>query len=277
VKEFFKRILKSLRLYHFLQGGFRQMLFRVKRFFSRINYAKYKGTGFTCNCCCATYSRFIADHPSRQNANAINANHVIAGYGENILCPACLSTARERLIIAILENQPALNRKKILHFSPEKNIYNYLKERNDVITADLEPLFYTRIDSDIKKEDATGLSFPDHHFEMVIANHILEHIPDDKRAMTELCRVLKPGGQAILQVPYSTTIAATLEEPGTNDPKRQSALFGQKDHVRIYQLEDYLQRLRSCGFTVSMMAYEELSPFYRYAIQENEVFIRIGK
>jgi len=277
VKEFFKRILKSLGLYHFLQGGFTQMLFKIKRCISRIRYKKYKGAGFECNCCGATYSRFVPDQPSRKNANAINANQVIAGYGENILCPACLSTARERLVIAILKNPVATTGKKILHFSPEKNIYAWLKKANDITTADLEPLFYTRIDGEIKKEDATNLSYPDNHFDMVIANHILEHIPDDRRAMKELFRILKPGGQAILQVPYSTTIANTQEEPGIHDPKRQSAFFGQRDHVRIYQLQDYLQRLKSCGFTVTVLSYENLSAYYKNAIQTNEVFIRIVK
>lgn len=277
MKEFFKRILKSLRLYHFLQGSFRQLLFQLKRFVCRIRYKKYIGTGFACNCCGASYSRFVPDYPSRKNANAINTNQVIAGYGKNILCPACLSTARERLVIAILENHGTISGKKILHFSPEKNIYTYLKKTNDITTADLEPLFYTRIDGDIKKEDATRLSFPDNHFNMVIANHILEHIPDDRQAMTELFRILKPGGQAILQVPYSTTIPTTLEEPGIHDPQRQSALFGQKDHVRIYRLQDYLQRLENCGFTVSLIEYRDLSAYYKYAIQENEAFIRILK
>jgi SAM-dependent methyltransferase len=277
VKTFFKNILKQLGLYHFLQGNYRLFLFTVKKWASRIQYAKYKGPGFECNCCGAAYSKFIPDYPSAENAAAINNNAVIAGYGQNILCPACLSTARERLVIATLQNEFKPTGKKILHFSPEKNIYNFIKQRNEVITADIEPLFYKNIDAAIKNEDATRLSFANATFDLVIGNHIMEHIPDDRKALVEIYRVLKPGGRAILQVPYSTKITNTIEQPAIDDPQQQSELFGQKDHVRIYQLQDYTSRLQQCGFTVSIIEHEELKPYYKNAIQADEVFITILK
>ncbi|MGF2413809.1 MAG: hypothetical protein ACQUYJ_15865, partial [Ferruginibacter sp.] len=124
MKELLKNILKKLGLYHFLQGNYRQLLVAVKGISSQVKYAKFKGTGFECNCCGAMYSQFIPDYPSAENAHAISANEVVAGYGENILCPSCLSTARERLIIALLKDNIKLTGKKILHFSPEKKIYN---------------------------------------------------------------------------------------------------------------------------------------------------------
>jgi SAM-dependent methyltransferase len=277
VKAIIKNILKQLGLYHFLQGNYRLLLFNIKKKVSSIQYAKYKGTGFECNCCGGVYSKFIPDQPAPENTTAIQTNEVIAGYGENILCPACLSTARERLVIALLQNEFTLTGKRILHFSPEKNIYNFIKQSNEVITADIEPLFYKSIDDKIKAEDATRLSFVEESFDVVIGNHIMEHIPADKKALTEIYRVLKPGGRAILQVPYSTKFFATIEEPGINDPKRQSALFGQKDHVRIYSLQDYIQRLQQCGFKVSVMEYKDLSAYYKNAIQLNEVFLSILK
>jgi len=277
LKALLKNILQKLGCYHFLQGNYRQVLFTFKKLASRYKYAKFKGEGFTCNCCGAVYSRFIPDHPVAENNTAIKANHVIAGYGENILCPACLSTARERLIIAVLNNDIKLSGKKILHLSPEKNLYNFIKVNNEVITADIQPLWYKKIDSAIKAEDATQFSFNDHSFDVVIANHIMEHIPNDRKALAEIYRVLKPGGRAILQVPYSTTIAYTIEDPGINDPQQQSALFGQKDHVRIYQLNDYIHRLQAGGFTVAVTTYEELSAYYKNAIQHDEVFLSILK
>jgi SAM-dependent methyltransferase len=277
VKEILKNILKQLGLYHFLQGNYRRLRFNLKKKRSSIQYAKYKGAGFECNCCGAAYSKFIPDHPSPENANAIISNEVIAGYGDNILCPACLSTARERLVIALLQNEFKLTGKKILHFSPEKNIYNFIKQHNEVITADIEPLFYKNIDATIKNEDATRLSFANESFDLVIGNHIMEHIPDDKKALAEIYRVLKPGARAILQIPYSTKIPATIEQPAINDPRQQSALFGQKDHVRVYQLQDYVSRLQGCGFTVSVIEYKDLADYYKNAIQLNEVFITILK
>ncbi len=112
---------------------------------------------------------------------------------------------------------------------------------------------------------------------MVIANHILEHIPEDTTAMKEIFRVLKPGGIAVLQVPYSSINRVTIETPGMNDPYLQSKLYGQKDHVRIYNLQNYIDRLRSAGFNVHETTYAELSHLYKNAIQENESFLNITK
>ena len=277
MKEYLKKLLKLVGVYHFLQGNYRQLLFTIKKISCRIKYAKYKGTGFECNCCGASYGKFVPDYPTEENANALKVNEVIAGYGENILCPACLSTARERLIIALLNNKFKISGKKVLHFSPEKNIYRFITTNNEVTTADIQPLFYKSIDSNIKAEDATRLSYADNSFDLVIGNHIMEHISADVKAMAEIYRVLRPGGRAILQIPYSNTIATTIEEPEINDAQKQSALFGQKDHVRIYQLQDYIKRLQSCGFTVSIIEYKDLAAFYKNAIQVNECFISILK
>lgn len=270
-------MLKLAGAYHFLQGNYRRLLLAIKKIRCRISYAKFKDSGFECNCCGASYSKFVPDYPAAENANALKVNVVVAGYGDNILCPACLSTARERLIIALLNDQIKITGKKILHFSPEKNIYRFIRTNNEVITADIEPLFYKNIDSNIKNEDATHLSYADNSFDAVIGNHILEHIPNDIKAMAEIYRVLKPGGRAILQVPYSTLLTATIEEPGINDAQKQSALFGQKDHVRIYQLQNYIDRLQNCGFTAALIEYKDLAAFYKNAIQVNESFISILK
>ena len=82
---------------------------------------------------------------------------------------------------------------------------------------------------------------------------------------------------AILQVPYSAKIINTIEEPGICDPKKQSALFGQKDHVRIYKLPDYINRLQHCGYKVTVIEYRDLSPYYKNAIQPGEAFLSILK
>jgi SAM-dependent methyltransferase len=276
-KEYFKNGLKSLGIYYFLQGNYRQLLFTVKKYFCRLKYAKFKGAGFTCNCCAAAYSKFVSEYPSAKNAYAITLNEVIAGYGQNILCPSCLSTARERLIIALLKDGIKIEGKRILHFSPEKNVYNFLKINNEVITADIDPLFYKPVDKGIKNEDATHLSFADNSFDVVIGNHILEHIPSDTKAMEEIYRVLKPAGRAILQVPYSAKNSTTIEEPGISEPDKQSALFGQKDHVRIYSLNDYVNRLKKAGFDVEVIPYTFLQDYYKFAIQDEECFINILK
>jgi len=253
------------------------VIFYLKRFLFRISFASYKGHGITCNVCQQQYFRFVDDWPASENKNAISKNNVIAGYGKNIICPNCLSNARERLVIAMLQHHVNILNKKILHLSPEKNVYQYLKSKSEVITADLVPGFYKNIDKQIKQEDAMAFSFADQSFDVVIANHVLEHISDDLKAMSEIFRVLKKGGVAILQVPYSETISATIEEPLIDNPAKQSALFGQKDHVRIYQLNDYISRLEQSGFIVSKISYKELSTFHQHAIQSDETFLEIKK
>jgi len=273
----FKNILYSLGIYHPLQSQYRNFVFHVKRLFFKISFFSYKGHGFTCNVCQQQYFRFVDDRPASENKNALSNNDVIAGYGKNIICPNCLANARERLVVAMLQHHINIDNKKILHLSPEKNVYQYLQTKSQVVTADLAPGFYKNIDKQIKTEDATAFSFADQSFDVVIANHVLEHIPDDLKAMSEIFRVLKKGGVAILQVPYSETISESIEESLIENPERQSALFGQKDHVRIYQLNDYISRLEQSGFIVSKISYKELSAFHRHAIQLDETFLDIKK
>ncbi len=276
MKQKFKRLLQRLHIYHPLQAMYREQVFIKERNRHRKNYSRFKGRGFTCNVCQEKYEQFVPDSPSAQNREALEKNQVIAGYGANIYCPNCLSTARERLVIAML-GQYDLQQAQILHLSPEKNIYNFLRGTARVTTADLLPGFYKTIDGLVQKQDATQFSFADNRFDWVIGNHILEHIPEDIKAMKEIFRVLKPGGRAVLQVPYSEILPSTIEETGINDPLKQSALFGQKDHVRIYALNDYLLRLRQVGFEVDVIPYSALQQYYFLAIQEGECFIKIRK
>ncbi|MEO6671230.1 MAG: methyltransferase domain-containing protein [Ferruginibacter sp.] len=272
-----KNILKGIGIYHPLQSSYRAIIFSFQNKKFRKQYQQYAGRGFTCNVCGTMYSRFVPDYPSSENKAAIENNQVIAGYGENIFCPNCMSTARERLIIAYLRDEMNFSGKKILHLSPEKNIYQFTKVQADVTTADLLPGFYKTIDGMVQKQDATQFSFADNYFDMVIANHILEHIPDDRKAMKEIFRVMKPGAMAVLQVPYSENINATIEGPDINDPTMQSALYGQKDHVRIYLLSDYVERLKGSGFLVDVLSTDRLEKYLQFAVQPGEKLLKIIK
>lgn len=243
---------------------------------TRRAYASLCGEGFICNVCSRQYKKFVPDYPERENREALQKYQVIAGYGDNIFCPYCLSTARERLVIAKLTEIEETGL-KILHLSPEKNVYHFLKQKGHVTTADILPGFYTTIDGLVEKQDATQFTYPDNHFDLLVANHILEHIADDKKALSEMFRVLKAGSRAVMQVPYSELIEATLEEPTINNAIRQSTQFGQKDHVRIYSLTDYVMRVRNAGFNVEFIPYHALQKYYKYAIQNGESFLVIKK
>lgn len=267
-----KSFLQRLKIYHPLQSSYRAARTWLANQFYKSKYRHYKGAGFTCNFCGAVYQRFVPEYPTPDIAPAIDAHQVIAGYGENVYCPQCLSKNRERLIKAAIENYIRLKPNiRILHFSPEKHLYTWLKQQTSFITtADSAPRFYTSIDPHIRHADATKLAFNDKSFDLVIANHILEHIPEDQKAMREIRRILADDGVAILQVPYSATLKTTLEDTEINDPKQQAALFGQRDHVRIYSYTDYIGRLRDAGFTPHILTPEDLAAFRIYAIQETE-------
>lgn len=273
MKQRILSILKWLGIYHPLQSSYRNFLFKIRRKSLQKKFEQLKGYGLKCNVCNQAYQKFEDDFPDVENAVAIEKYQIVAGYGKDIICPNCLSTARERLVLFHLQ-QMKIADKSILHLSPEKNIYSFIATNNKVVTADLQPGFYRSIDNQVQYQDATRLTFSNVTFDLLIANHVLEHIPDDVKAMREFWRVLKFGGQAILQVPYSTIIETTVEQPEMHNPAMQSKLFGQKDHVRVYALNDYVQRLQSIGFKV-----EVINEFKNneIAFQTDEVFIKILK
>lgn len=273
MKGFLKLILKQLKVYHPLQSSYRGTInfFRNKKY--QIKYARYKGKGFICNVCGCMYEKFVPEYPGVNIADAINKHDVIAGFGENVFCPNCMSKNRERLLIAALQDIKKIENKTVLLFSPEKHLYHFLKRTAIVTTVDIEPEFYRPIDPLIQYADATRLQFAAESFDVVIANHVLEHIPEDLAAMKELHRVLKKGGFAILQVPFSLNLPTTIEDPNIKNAALQERLFGQNDHVRIYSLNDYLTRLEKAGFTMELINTERLEQFAIHAIQDRECIV----
>lgn len=269
-------VLKALGVYHPLQRRYRQALTNLQRRQLRKRFKKYKGRGLLCNICNQEFSRFAPRYPKQEDQPALDRHHVIGGYGENVYCPECMSTSRERLIVAMLDSMD-VSGKKVLHIAPEEKIFDFIEPLCSVTAADLSPDFYSHIDPNIHFANVTNLPFPDGAFDLVIANHVMEHVPDDRKAIAEIYRVLGPGGSAILQVPFSPTLTATIEMPSIANPATQSALFGQKDHVRIYSLQDYLSRLCEGGFLVRYQTYESLAELHKNAIQPGEGFIKLLK
>ncbi|MEX0936377.1 MAG: methyltransferase domain-containing protein [Pirellulales bacterium] len=148
----------------------------------------------------------------------------------------------------LLDGRP----KSMLHVAPEKCFEPKLRRAlgSGYVTADLTK------NTDVQM-DICSIPFPDEHFDVVYCSHVLEHVPDDRRAMHELCRVLKPTGWAVLLVPV--TRERTIEDPSITDPAERERLFGQHDHVRRYG-PDYADRLREAGFHVAHTAAREIHP-----------------
>jgi len=135
---------------------------------------------------------------------------------------------------------------------------------------------YLSVDMDasraMRAANLTRLPFPDEQYDAIVCNHVLEHVPDDRRAMAELYRVLKPGGWAALLVPMTETL--TDEDPAAS-PEERKKRFGQEDHVRLYG-RDYLDRLREAGFRVSVHGWKDFVTFddaKRFVIHADEKMI----
>ena len=177
------------------------------------------------------------------------------GYGKqrnNVLSPSTLSLERHRLLWLYLNNETNFftDYHKVLHFAPEQAFYKRFRNMKnlDYITTDLNsPL------ADVKA-DICNLPFKDNEFDVILCNHVLEHIPDDTKAMQELYRVLKPGGFGVFQIPQDLTRELTFEDNSIKDKKERAKIFGQYDHVRIYG-KDYFNKLRSVGFKVDEVNY----------------------
>ena len=158
----------------------------------------------------------------------------------------------------------------LLHVAPERNLQKILKSFSNIeyVSGDLNPLVNWDVILDI-----TDIKFKDNFFDVIICNHILEHIEDDRKAMRELFRVLRPKGIAILQVPISKNAKKTFEDFTITPPKERERYFGQKDHVRIYG-KDYKNRLESIVFKVEFYDIKkELKIKYirKYGLNENEI------
>ena len=189
----------------------------------------------------------------------------------NVLSPSTLSLERHRLLWLYLKNETDFFTKplKVLHVAPEQAFYKRFRKQLNLTytTTDLEsPL------ADVKA-DLCDLPFENNSFDVVLCNHVLEHIPNDTKAMQELYRILKPGGMGIFQIPQDLNREHTFQDDTITDPKERTLIFGQYDHVRIYG-RDYFEKLRAVGFTVVEENYtEKLSPtdVKRYALSAGEI------
>ncbi len=189
----------------------------------------------------------------------------------NALSPGTLSLERHRLLWLYLVNETNFldSKLKVLHVAPEQIFYTKFKKNQNwnYLTFDLKsPL------ADIKG-DIKSMNFENKSFDLIICNHVLEHIDDDIKALSEIFRVLKPGGVAILQVPINFNRNETFEDQSIISKKDRQKYFGQYDHVREYGL-DFKERVEKAGFEVEMVYYtenfsEEIK--LKYGLQINDV------
>ncbi|MBS1950219.1 MAG: class I SAM-dependent methyltransferase [Bacteroidetes bacterium] len=224
----------------------------------------YRGDKVECMVCTHQYKKFLPYGRIRVR--------------ENALCPNCLSLERHRLMWLYLKNKTNFfsDRLKVLHIAPEPCFIKPFEKQHgeNYITADIEsPLAKVKM-------DIHQIPFGENHFDVVLCNHVLEHVRDDIKAMTEIHRVLKPGGWAILQVPFFSPMNDhTFEDNSITDPRERERIFGQDDHVRKYG-RDYPQRIAQSGLIPSeenlSSSYSDEEAFY-FGISKAEVIYRGSK
>jgi len=239
----------------------------------------FSGNEYECPFCGGKYRKLL---PGGEKLPFFKDNKIIGGGRRaNMLCPRCHSTDRDRLIYFYLNSNTLLSKPNIslLHIAPEPSLKKYLKKFSNItytcgdkFEKGYDGFYY---DKDTLSLDLTSLPFSDNSFDIIICNHVLEHIVNEKKALNEIYRVLNPDGWAILQVPVASELAQTIENNADSDEKRAS-LYGQRDHVRLYGL-DYLSRLKKHGFNVkdwSPVLQSDPKLLNRYAINALEkVFI----
>jgi SAM-dependent methyltransferase len=236
-------------------------------FLRKIRAFAYAGDQYECPYCNGKFSQFLSYGNPKSR---FQRDDVVPGvYRENVLCPACDSLERERLIKLYLERKTdILNRKtKALHVAPERKLEEFLSSQPHVeyVSMDIS-------NKAMLKADLTSLGIRDSTFDVIICSHVLEHVADDLKAMAELNRIIRPDGWAILQVPIAYSLEKTIEGNDADSPDRREELFGQKNHVRLYG-RDYFERLQKSGLSVREISPGEIvgeSLISRYGLNPKE-------
>ena len=189
---------------------------------------------------------------------------------ENAIAPDSLSLERHRLMWLFLKDKTNFftEKLKFLHIAPEYCFIKIFKgmKNIDYTTGDLISPW-----ADVKM-DVHDIPFEENSFDVVICNHVLEHVDDSNKVMREFYRVMRPGGWGIFQVPIDNNNPNTIEDKSVTDPKERERLYWQSDHLRLFG-RDYGDRLSKAGFKVTESDYiNELDPklVVRYALPKNE-------
>jgi len=209
----------------------------------------HPGTKVFCVYCGKTFGKFLHEGVK---AEVFKKYRVAGGgYKLNVQCPHCGSVDRSRLLYLFFELRTEIYKKKtmLLHISPNREIARAIGSNPSVeqICGSIEPESYPEFNTVYM--DVQKIGGPDNLYDVVVCCHVIEHVENDKAAFSEIYRVLKPNGFAVLQVPLALNLEKTLEDKNDRTAKQRKVAYGQVDHVRLYGL-DYLDRIRAAGFRV---------------------------
>lgn len=187
--------------------------------------------------------------PAGIEEDIFKQHHIIGGgYRNNCICPCCGSGDRNRWLYYVIKNKTNISNMygRILHFAPEREIVKYIKENPniDYYTGDIKPGRAMHV------TDITDIQYKDDTFDYVICNHVMEHIPDEEKAVYEIKRVLKQSGKWIFSFPICTDMK-TYEDKSITLPDERLKAYGQKDHVRLYGY-DFAERFEKFGLRLQI-------------------------
>lgn len=255
----------------------------------RIDYSKLLATLagrylFPRNKFCTLCGRKVYDFlPFRGGSAAapsvIRALGMVGSNLDQFECPWCGGHDRERHLFLYIEKSGIFHDvalKSVLHFAPEVRLSEYI--------ASLGPAHYVRCDlfpatPDVLRVDMLAMPFAANSFDLLIANHVMEHVADDMMAISEISRVLKPGGFAILQTPYSAKLKVTWSDSGIDTDDGRLNIYGQEDHVRVFG-RDIFDRFASCGLESKVQSHNNLLTGFDgayFGVNEEEPFFLFSK
>lgn len=167
-------------------------------------------------------------------------------------CPRCRSAERHRLAYMALKDR-FKHVDSALHFAPEPHIAKWIKQiAAAYLSCDLEPVA-------MEVQDITKLTYADERFDFIMCSNVLEHVPDDRKALSELYRVLRRDGTCVLAVPI-WRMGDSFEDHSITSPSDRREKFGQADHVRLYGLEDFKRRICEAGFAIEIITPRSFDP-----------------
>jgi SAM-dependent methyltransferase len=203
--------------------------------FGAVRSARHRGHDVYCPCCGGEFGGFIAHRGVRPGR-----------------CPRCGSLERHRLLVDFLHARTDLftARLSMLHIAPEYSLQRRLRKLENLSyrSADL----YSPLAMD--KVDLLDMPYTDGSFDVVMCNHVLEHVADDRLALSEIRRVLVADGRAIIMCPIDEQLADTIEDQSVTSPLERDRVFGQSDHLRRYG-RDFAVRVAASGFAVETISH----------------------
>lgn len=204
------------------------LMSRLKQSYIRVERRLYAGTGRHCEICDRDYRTF-KKYNGRPQAR----------------CPGCRSLERHRLVWRLMQTTDVISSGgRVLHFAPEPSLEARFRATSlHYVTADLLDKA-----ADLRL-DVSAIDLPSSSFDLVICSHVLEHVPDDEKAMRELARITAPDGWAVLDTPFSPALETTFEDPAIETPKARREHYGQWDHVRLYG-RDLADKLTANGWEI---------------------------